>query len=157
TGAQRVELDAAGDLLIHAGEPGGASPGSTLRQDAPFVYQEIGGRRLEGARRFVLEGQQVGFALGAYDSTRALVIGPGLGPSTALGGSGKGTDLGGGGPIAVAPASGDALVTGRTESTNFPTANPLQAAHGGGGRDAFVARLSASGSALVYSTYLGGS
>src|SRR5262249_51267899 len=56
--------------------------------------------------------------------------------------------------IAVDPASGDALVTGGTGSTNFPTANPLQAAYGGGDADAFVARLSADGSALVYSTYL---
>ena len=55
-------------------------------------------------------------------------------------------------------ASGDAYVTGTTASTNFPTANPLQATLGGSGVDnAFVAKLNPAGSALVYSTYLGGS
>ena len=48
-------------------------------------------------------------------------------------------------------------MTGNTTSTNFPTASPFQASHGGGGNDAFVTKLNAAGSALVYSTYLGGS
>ena len=71
--------------------------------------------------------------------------------STYLGGSG--TDSGQG--IAVDPGGG-AYVTGVTSSTNFPTANPLQAINGGG-QDAFVTKINASGSALIYSTYLGGS
>jgi hypothetical protein len=50
---------------------------------------------------------------------------------------------------------GNAYVTGETNSTDFPTANPLQGSSAGG-RDAFVAKLNADGSALVYSTYLGG-
>ena len=41
-------------------------------------------------------------------------------------------------------------------STDFPTKNPLQPANGGG-TDAFVSKINPSGSALVYSTYLGGS
>jgi hypothetical protein len=40
---------------------------------------------------------------------------------------------------------------------NFPLMNPAQPAYGGGPMDAFVANLTAAGSALVYSTYLGGS
>jgi len=71
--------------------------------------------------------------------------------STYLGGSGS--DAGGG--IAV-DSSSNAYVTGYTNSTNFPTANPFQASNGGG-YDAFVSKLNAAGSALVYSTYLGGS
>jgi hypothetical protein len=47
-------------------------------------------------------------------------------------------------------------VTGETSSLDFPTANPFQAALGGG-TDAFVTKLTPDGSALVYSTYLGGS
>ena len=53
-------------------------------------------------------------------------------------------------------ASGNAYVTGTTSSTDFPTMNPVQAENDGGG-DAFVTELNATGSALVYSTYLGGS
>ena len=71
--------------------------------------------------------------------------------STYLGGKGDDYGLG----IAV-DASGKVYVTGATDSTNFPTKNPLQAASGGG-YDAFVTELNATGSALVYSTYLGGS
>jgi pimeloyl-ACP methyl ester carboxylesterase len=47
-------------------------------------------------------------------------------------------------------------VTGRTSSTNFPTANALQPNYGGGRSDAFVLKLDEAGSALLYSTYLGG-
>ena len=49
------------------------------------------------------------------------------------------------------------FVTGHTLSPDFPTVNPYQAAHGGGGYDGFISRLSESGSALLYSSYLGGS
>ncbi len=70
--------------------------------------------------------------------------------STYLGGSkvdeGRGITLGTG---------GGAYVTGATESPNFPTNNPFQAGHGVY-EDAFVSRLSSSGSGLVFSTYLGG-
>ena len=47
------------------------------------------------------------------------------------------------------------FVTGYTYSTNFPTKNPLQPSNAGHG-DAFVTKFNAAGSALVYSTYLGG-
>jgi Beta-propeller repeat len=53
-------------------------------------------------------------------------------------------------------SAGNAYVTGFTQSTNFPTANAIQAIYGGS-QDAFVTKINAAGSALVYSTYLGGS
>ncbi|HEV3468015.1 MAG TPA: SBBP repeat-containing protein [Pyrinomonadaceae bacterium] len=53
-------------------------------------------------------------------------------------------------------AAGRAHVTGYTRSDNFPTASALQTAFGGGPVDAFAAKLSADGRALLYSTYLGG-
>lgn len=71
--------------------------------------------------------------------------------STYLGGN----DSDGGLGIAV-DSSGGICVTGETASTNFPTVNPLQPAFGGGFSDAFVSKFNPSGSALVYSTYLGG-
>ena len=56
-------------------------------------------------------------------------------------------------------APGNAYVTGLTRALNFPMASPIQAIIGGGEivSDAFVTKLNASGSALAYSTYLGGS
>ena len=50
--------------------------------------------------------------------------------------------------------SGNAYVTGYTESGNFPTQNPLQMFQGS--IDAFVTKLSNSGDSLIYSTYIGG-
>jgi hypothetical protein len=71
--------------------------------------------------------------------------------STYLGG--KKDDFGIG--IAV-DSDGNAYVTGQTASNNFPTKNPLQRAYGGGSYDSFVAKINPAGSALIYSTYLGG-
>jgi hypothetical protein len=84
--------------------------------------------------------------------TKINAAGSALVYSTYLGGNGN--DVGAG--VAV-DAADNAYVTGLTTSTNFPTKNPYQASFGGGPRDAFVATLNASGTALVYSTYLGGS
>jgi hypothetical protein len=52
--------------------------------------------------------------------------------------------------------SGNVYITGKTTSNDFPTMNPYQAAFGGGVDDSFIAALNSSGSALIYSTYLGG-
>lgn len=70
--------------------------------------------------------------------------------STYLGGSLDDFGVG----IAV-DASGNAYVTGETDSTDFPTASPLQTSNAGG-MDGFVTKLNSTGNSLVYSTYLGG-
>jgi RHS repeat-associated protein len=72
--------------------------------------------------------------------------------STYLGGSG--TDSGTG--IAI-DSSGNAYVTGATNSTNFPTTSGAVQTTNGGGYDIFVTKLNSAGSGLSYSTYLGGS
>ncbi|HEY2932359.1 MAG TPA: SBBP repeat-containing protein, partial [Acidobacteriota bacterium] len=81
--------------------------------------------------------------------------------STYLGGSGDDTGM-----AVAADADGNAYITGMTSSNNFPTSSPFQPSLAGGsppvvgnlaGGDAFVAKLNPIGSALVYSTYLGGS
>ena len=84
--------------------------------------------------------------------TKLNATGTALVYSTYLGGNGD--DYGHG--IAV-DGSGNAYVTGDTASTNFPTtAGAFQTSYGGGNGDAFVTKLNATGTALVYSTYLGG-
>jgi hypothetical protein len=70
---------------------------------------------------------------------------------TYLGGAGSDVGLG----IAIDTGQ-NAYVTGGTFSANFPTAAGVSQTALAGGRDAFVTQLNAAGSALVYSTYLGG-
>jgi hypothetical protein len=143
-GADEIKVDADGNLHV-------CLPGGEMLQRAPVVYQEISGTRKLIAGRFVLRGRaEVGFEVGPYVTGRQLVLDPVLIYSTYLGGSAE--DLG---HVAV-DASGSAYVAGYTTSTDFPTANALQAENHGF-YDAFVAKLNPAGSALVYSTYLGGS
>jgi len=70
---------------------------------------------------------------------------------TFIGGSGE--DIGSGIDI---DGSGNVYITGKTVSTDFPLQNPYQGSYGGSNYDAFVTKISSSGSTLMYSTYLGG-
>jgi hypothetical protein len=149
-GAKQIRRDVHGDLVLkmEMGE-------DEIRWHKPIVYQEKNGTRQEIAARYAITNtNRVGFEIGGYDTSRPLCIDP-LIYSTYLGGDSY--DYGA--SIAV-DSAGNAYVTGETASTNFPTMNPLQANyHGGddGMYDAFVAKINPTGSALIYSTYLGGS
>jgi hypothetical protein len=102
--------------------------------------------------RFVQRNGKWGIDLANYDKTQVLIIDP-LVYSTYIGGSSD--DVGYG--IAV-DGSGSAYVTGFTSSTNYDvTAGAFQTTYGGGPYDVFVTKLNATGTALVYSTYIGGS
>ena len=84
--------------------------------------------------------------------TKLDASGAALGYSTYLGGSGG--DHGHG--IAL-DGAGSAYLTGHTSSADFPTTAGAFDTTYNGGYDAFVTKLDASGAALGYSTYLGGS
>lgn len=122
---------------------------------APVAYQETNGsKKLVTVSYVSSNDRRVGFRVGDYDRRLPLVIDPILSYSTYLGGS----NIDGANGIAVAP-DGTAFIAGGTFSINFPTAHPLQPNRGGPfdlSQDAFVAKLSADGSTLLYSTYLGG-
>jgi len=144
-GQRRLALGAGGEMRIETAL-------GSLRDARPVSYQMIVGRRVPVASRFALgNGGAYGFALGAYDPRYPVVIDPGLVYSTYLGGS----SLDWGRAIAV-DGAGSAYVTGNTQSTNFPTTVGAFDASLNGGGDAFVTKLNAAGSALAYSTYLGG-
>ena len=151
-GADRMRLNQAGDLVV-------PMAGGEVVLQAPVAYQAVDGERRRVSSRYLwLEGEgdpgvgpRVGFAVGTYDPSRELIIDPVLSYATYLGGS----SLDYGWDIAV-DGSGNAYVTGQTGSSDFPTVNAVQGTSGGS-YEAFVSKLNAAGSALVYSTYLGGS
>ena len=128
--------------------------GGELIEPAPVIYQEQGGRRRKVGGGYVMRGAgRVGFNVAAYNPRLPLIIDPTLIYSTYLGGAGSAL----GASVAV-DSSGNAYVSGYTNSADFPTTTgAFQSANGGGEANVFVTKLNSSGSALVYSTYLGGS
>ncbi len=151
-GADRLELEAEGDLVLHAGS-------GSFRQHRPVAYQTINGSRRPIDARFVVgASNRVTFALGAYDPTVALVIDPELSLdfSTYLG-SPKATRAW----AVAADSAGYVYVAGDTFAPpkGVPAAGSLTNFNGGSkyGGDAFVAKLAPHGTQFVYFTYLGGS
>ncbi len=151
-GAEKIETSADGELLVQSG-------GAEILLRKPLVYQEADGKRQELSGNYQLRSpNEIRFELAAYDATKPVVIDPVVVYATYLGGSDSDQAAG----IAV-DSQGSAYVTGYTTSFDFPTANPFQGKFNGSigftGNpfDVFVSKLTADGSALVYSTYLGGS
>ena len=159
-GGARAEIDSAGDLILY-----GNSDNVMLRR--PVAYQLIGkqGRNKHFVdSRFVLRANnEVGFEIAAYDHSQPLIIDPVLLYSTYIGGSFEDESM----SIAV-DSSGSAYIAGITCSANFPVKNGVfdTTHHGAGGNcptsqnsfeDVFVTKFNSAGSALVYSTYIGGS
>ena len=166
-GAEQIAVDAQGDLVLTlASTEVGEGMAPTLRLHKPVVYQrdEQGAKHLlTGA--YVLrasttaaldprETPQIVFQVASYDVNKPLIIDPVLSWATYLGGS----DSDGGHNIAVDTA-GDVYVTGVTSSSDFPgtSGSPIQNMYGGFHFDAFVTKLNASGTTILYATYLGGS
>jgi hypothetical protein len=146
-GAGDVSIDAHGELVVN-------SAAGEIRLRKPVAYQDIAGTRKSVAASYALKNKKISFQLAAYDSRSPLVIDPILIYSTYLGGS----NIDVANAIAVAPDN-TAFIAGYTFSTDFPAVHALQANDGGGPdfpQDAFVSKISADGSTLLYSTYLGG-
>jgi hypothetical protein len=152
-----VRLDnSTGDLVI-------CTSGSDVRFHKPVAYQAAAEQNAGSKHflnsRFVLEANNVvAFQIDSYDRTQPLVIDPVLSYSTYLGGTSNDYAT----AIAV-DSSGSTYITGYTTSSNFPvTPGAYQTTCSGGACsstniDAFVTKLNATGTALEYSTYLGGS
>ncbi len=159
SGAERVRLDANGELVIE-------TVSGELRQRKPTVYQERNGQRIliAGGYRMEVDGE-IRFLLGRYDRTVPLIIDPVL---FALD-----QDV-----ISIAAMAGDPAgnlyLTGQTSSSILSTTvGAAQPAYGGGTcvaisigpgnggpndypcPDAFVIKLDAKGQ-IAYATYLGG-
>ncbi|MEK5037562.1 DUF7948 domain-containing protein [Sporosarcina sp. FSL K6-3457] len=149
-GAEELSLDEDGNLLI-------ATPFGMVMDTLPVSYQMKDGRyhNVESAFRLTVNDKGeagVTFSVGkGYDSRYPLIIDPGLVYSTYLGGN----DSNQGNSIAVDNA-GNAYIVGTTFSANFPTTTGAFQTSNNGFGDVFVTKFDPSGTALVYSTYLGG-
>jgi hypothetical protein len=143
-GADKIRLDKSGKLLLELKH-------GELSLYKPVIYQlDDNGSRREIKSTYVIKGNEVRFKLERFDSSKPLVIDPVLSYSTLLGASSN--DIASG--IAV-DSQGSAYVTGTTDGTSFPTtAGAFKSTSTRGG--AFVTKLNATGTALVYSTYLNG-
>ena len=147
-GADRVDLDEAGNLQLHVGD-------RVLQQRKPFSYQVVDGEPREVPSRFSLDGDTVRFQLGEYDRSRELVIDPVIAYASWFGAGGEEGVL----DLAV-DTDGGIVVYGYSHDAEgllkFPTTNGAAKATRGDDMDAFVTKFNASGSAIVFSTLLGG-
>ena len=144
-GAKALSLDQAGNLVV-------AMQDGDVLLHKPVAYQQIQGSRREVPATYLLTaGNKFNFQVAAYDHSHALVIDPVLTYSTLVGGSQRDhADA-----IAV-DSSGSAYITGSTSSSDFPVGALQGSLLNSSFGNAFVTKLNATGSALVYSTYLGG-
>ena len=146
SGAQQLTLDDLGNLHI-------SGSNGEVAFEKPVIYQDEKGQLVPVKGRYVLfANHTVGFKVGKYDRSKALVIDPTLSYSTYLGGSTEDA----GTAIAV-DAAGNIYVVGFTADADFPvTTGAFQTTNTADNLVGFVAKLNAAGSALVYATYLGG-
>jgi len=123
-----------------------------LRFGSPEIFQIRDGRRERVRGAFVPLGPQtLGLRIGAYDHSLPLVIDPTLSYGTFLSGTQDSTPVG-----VAANAAGEIYVAGSTMATDFPTAAAFQP-NLAGYESAYISKISASGTSLVFSTYIGGS
>ncbi len=148
SGVENISIREDGALVL-------MTPFGELVENAPIVYQEINGEKIYIPAQYILtENHTVRFEISEYNPNYTLVIDPTIQYSSYIGGSLRDSvsDI-------VVNRAGNIIVTGSTNSTDFPTQFSFQNRFGGGAfdGDAFVTKLSVDGSAVVFSTFLGGS
>jgi hypothetical protein len=153
-GAATITINAQGELVV-------ALNGGEIRQPRPVIYQTVNGARREISGGYRLgDAHTVAFAVGNYDHSLPLVIDPVLIYSAYFGGNAGETAW-----SVKTDANDDIYVAGQTFSSQFSntvalaTPGAYQTNYQGGtlAGDAFVAKFTGFGQALVYFTYFGGS
>ncbi|MEW5976083.1 MAG: SBBP repeat-containing protein [Acidobacteriota bacterium] len=149
-GQSPLRIGEAGDLVFRTAS-------GEMSQKKPFAYQDIDGERHPVSVSYQLAGKdQVGFALGSYDSGHPLVIDPVLSYST----------VGIGGFSIAVDSQRNAYVVGTAHPAFVTSPDAVQSSHAGGAcvsgpntvpcPDILVAKLNSSGTELLYATFLGG-
>jgi len=171
-----MTFDGTEDLHVDRGNLILSVAGKEIRLQAPLTYQKIGSVQRTIHSAFKLRNDnEVAFEVGPYDRSRPLTIDPILSYSTYLGGSADescsvalgytipppstaavGSAQGTGCPAIAVDSAQNAYIAGASDSADFP--NPTGTSPTlSGGFDVFVAKFNSSGSALLFSTYIGGS
>jgi hypothetical protein len=149
-GSQKVELAENGDLLIYTTK-------GLLRKHAPVTYQETDvGRHYIKTEFNLNSNNRISFTVGDYDPAIALTIDPVFSFSSYLGGERLDRAY-----SVATDSEGDIYIAGNTLSDNFPVKDAFQAAvapprKGSGENDAFITKIDTAGSAIIFSSYLGG-
>ena len=155
-GAMSVQIDEAGQLQV-------STPVGSFTDARPYAYQQVAGRTVEVTAGYALTFDRAGvyeysFTLGAYDPSLPLVIDPVvLLYAGYIGGSATDTveDM-------ATDSAGNAYVVGVTTSDEgtFPVAVGPDLSYNccvsGSAYDAFVAKVKADGTGLIYAGYIGG-
>ncbi len=142
SGARQISLDSSGGLKA-----------DDFQIAVPQIYQEANGARQKVAGHYAIVGSdEVAFQIDAWDHTRPLTIDPTIVYSTLFGGGLNSTSSNAIGLDSM----GNMVIAGYTFAADFPTLDAYQSRYEGS-KAAFVTKIDAAGSALIYSTYLGGS
>jgi hypothetical protein len=145
-GTQKLALEASGDVRIE-------TAAGAMKLRLPVVYQQIAGerKRIEGRYR-LRAANEIGFELAAYDTSKQLVIDPTLVYGTYFG---TGLTM-----LSVATdTQGNVYIGGyeyQSSAGGLPVVNAMQGSVLGY-QNAFVAKFDPTGTAVLYSTYIGGS
>ena len=145
-GAKNVSIDKAGNVIA-------TTPMGEICEEKPYTYSKNTGIEIES--RYKLKGNVVLFDVADYNNSEDIIIDPYRIWATFYGGNTADE-----GYNSCTDDSGNLYVTGRTNSTNFPsqtlTGAYNQTTFGGGQYDAFILKFNSSGERL-WVTYYGGS
>lgn len=134
-----------GDLLLQTSV-------GLIREMAPYAYQYVDGELKEVPCKYKLEGKTVKFSFPkGFDASQNLIIDPTIVFATLTGSTADNWGF-----TATYDQAGNLYAGGIASGLGYPMLGPIQNTFGGGTWDISISKFNASGTALIYSTYLGG-
>ena len=145
----QLELDTSGNLISH-------HTLGRIYESKPFAFQSINGHFIEVKCNYVMNGNRVQFELGEYDSNYPLIIDPEIAFSSFIGSAANNFGF-----TACADLNGNLVSGACVFGNNYPVTNTAYSSvfnpTAGNYFDVAISKFDATGSVLLYSTYLGGS
>lgn len=149
----KFDLKGANNVRVQGDQMEFGTAVGTKRQANLFAYQMVNGRKQKVSAKFKsFGGNKVGFELGAYDSTKELVIDP-IVYGTYYGGDGGVDEV----RAVTTDSRGRVFLAGYTKSPNYPVLYGPYSFNLSGGRDAFISLLQGDAYSHDYSALIGGS